>query len=150
MSEYKLSDMIASSLDKVRELASTDTVVGEPINTPGGIVIIPVSKVSMGFVSGGLDYDGRAAVKAGTPSKEPFFGGGGGTGITVTPIAFILVFPEGRVEIQNLNASTDTFDKIAVLAEKAPGILEKLVDVFKSKFGKKEAAEAESEEPKTE
>ena len=73
MSENKLNDIIGTSLEKIRALADGETVIGNPINTPNGTTIIPVSRVSMGFASGGLDYNGK---KAATAAQN--FGGGGG------------------------------------------------------------------------
>ena len=145
MAENKLSEMIAGALEKVRTLADTDTVVGEPISTESGTTIIPISKVSMGFASGGLDYDGKSAVKHGT-EQAPRFGGGGGTGITISPIAFLLVYSDGHVEIQTLQAPTDTMDKIAALVDKAPTLLERLINVFRKATGKKKAKEEVPEE----
>ena len=87
MSENKLNDIIGTSLEKIRALADGETVIGNPINTPNGTTIIPVSRVSMGFASGGLDYSGK---KAETAAQN--FGGGGGTGVTVSPVAFLLEF----------------------------------------------------------
>ena len=150
MAENKLGDMIASALEKVRTLADTDTVVGEPIATESGPTIIPISKVSMGFASGGLDYDGKSSIKHGI-EQAPRFGGGGGTGISITPIAFLLVYPDGHVEIQTLQAPTDTMDKIAALVDKAPTMLERLINVFRRSVGKKQSKEEKAtEEVKTE
>ena len=150
MAENKLGDMIASALEKVRTLADTDTVVGDPIATESGTTILPISKVAMGFASGGLDYDGKSSVKHGI-EQAPRFGGGGGTGISITPIAFLLVYPDGHVEIQTLQAPTDTMDKIAALVDKAPTLLERLINVFRKSVGKKRSKEEKaSEDAKTE
>ncbi|MBO5653305.1 MAG: sporulation protein YtfJ [Clostridia bacterium] len=132
MAENKLNDMIGVSLEKIKELAGTETVIGNPIYTPNGTLILPVSKVSMGFASGGIDY-GQKKNDEGTESKKPDrFGGGGGTGVTVTPIAFLIVAPDGKVELTTINTSknTDTVDKVADLIERSPDIIERLKDVF--------------------
>ena len=114
MAENKLNEMIGESLEKVKELAGTETVIGEPIYTQNGTVIIPVSKVSMGFATGSFDYDTTANEN---PKKKTRFGGGGGTGITVTPIAFLIVTAEGKIELVPItNAQNiDSIDKIAFL-----------------------------------
>ena len=145
-----IKDIITSSLDKIRTIIDADTVVGKEITTKSGTVIIPISKVSMGFASGGLDYDGKSSVKHGI-EQAPRFGGGGGTGISITPIAFLLVYPDGHVEIQTLQAPTDTMDKIAALVDKAPTLLERLINVFRKSVGKKRSKEEKaSEDAKTE
>ena len=69
MAENKLNDMIGVSLEKIKELAGTETVIGNPIYTPNGTLILPVSKVSMGFASGGIDYGQKKAEEG----KEIFF-----------------------------------------------------------------------------
>ena len=140
MAENKLNEMIGESLEKVKELAGTETVIGEPIYTKNGTVIIPVSKVSMGFATGSFDYDTTANEN---PKKKTRFGGGGGTGVTVTPIAFLVITAEGKIELVPItNAqNVDSIDKITALIERSPDILQRLKEVLFSK--KKKAAEAE-------
>ena len=89
VNESSIKEIIRSSLDQVRTIIDADTVVGKQILTPSGTVIIPISKVSMGFASGGLDLPVHN--EEGTKN----FGGGGGTGVTVTPVGFLTVTPEG-------------------------------------------------------
>ncbi len=96
MSENRFSDIIGTSLEKIKEFTDSETVVGAPISA-NGVTIIPVSKISMGFASGGLDYNGKH--KSSQPVKSKNFGGGGGTGVTVNPVAFLVIHPEGRVEV---------------------------------------------------
>ena len=90
-------------------------------------MILPVSKLSMGFASGGLDYTSKKIEK---PSDH--FGGGGGTGVTVTPIAFLIINPEGKIDLIPIASAQniDTVDKIAALIERSPDILERLKGVF--------------------
>ena len=135
----KLNDMIGVSLEKIKELAGTETVIGNPIYTPNGTLILPVSKVSMGFASGGIDY-GQKKAEEGKESKKPDrFGGGGGTGVTVTPIAFLIVSPDGKVELTPITTpkNIDTVDKVAALIERSPDIIERLKEVL----GKKKKTE---------
>jgi len=137
----KINDIISASLEKIRAIADTETVIGDPILTPGGTTIIPVSKVSVGFASGGLDYNGK------TPEKAKNFGGGGGTGISVTPIAFLVVSPTGGVELLSIsNPSSDPLDKISALADKAPDIAERMKVVFAKKKEEKQEDTAKDEE----
>ena len=74
-----LSDLMRSTMDKIREMADTNTIVGQPITTPDGVTLIPISRVSMGFGCGGADY-GK------TQPKD--FGGGSGAGVKIEPVAF--------------------------------------------------------------
>jgi sporulation protein YtfJ len=139
MSENKLNDIIGTSLEKIRALADGETVIGNPINTPNGTTIIPVSRVSMGFASGGLDYNGK---KAATAAQN--FGGGGGTGVTVSPVAFLVLSPDGEVKLLPVTAAPqggDTIDKVTAFIERSPDLIEKFKRIFTSKKKKEEKAE---------
>lgn len=135
--ESNIGEMIQNSLDSIRQVAGAETIIGEPITTPAGVTIIPVSKVSVGFATGGFDTAGRPAVpsennKSAKP-KGKSFGGGGGTGLTVTPVAFLIVSATGTVDLLNIAAPTpasNTVDSVSSLLEKSPDILKKLKDIF--------------------
>jgi sporulation protein YtfJ len=140
MAENNVSEMIRSSLEGIRTVADSGTVLGEPINTNNGTVIIPVSKVTVGFASGGVDYmpkssDKEASQKAVRPAT-PCFGGGGGTGISVTPVCFLVINADGKVSVLDLNAPSPapaiigTIDSIASFAQKAPDIIARIKDIF--------------------
>lgn len=126
MAENKISEIIETSLEKIRELADAETIIGHPIQA-AGITIIPVSRVSVGLASGGLDYNGKK-------NEQPHFGGGGGTGMTVTPIAFLIIREDGSTELQPIvtPAAADSVDKITALIERSPAIFERLVRVIKN------------------
>lgn len=143
MSENKLTDIIGTSLEKIKEFAGSETVVGSPINA-GKVTIIPVSKISMGFASGGIDYNAKNKAKETASAKATNFGGGGGTGVNVTPVAFLVVQADGRVEVLPIvNDANDSVEKITSLIERSPEILQRLKDVFKRKD--KEADDASAE-----
>lgn len=132
MADSKFSDIINASLEKVKEFASSETVIGDPI-TVGGTTIIPVSRITMGFASGGVDYAGKKARE--TVPKPNNFGGGGGTGVNITPIAFLVVSEGGTVEILPITGyeENSSVDKITSLIERSPDILSRLRDVFTKK-----------------
>ncbi len=148
MAESKLNDIIGTSLEKIKALADGETVIGNPITTPGGTTVIPVSKISMGFASGGIDYNGK---KAAEHSKQNF-GGGGGTGITVAPVAFLIIAPDGNIQLlpitgpANSAGAVDTVDKVTAFIERSPDILERIKRVFSSDKKKKKEAEDPAEE----
>lgn len=120
-----IKDIINDSLQQVRTILNANTVVGEQIRTNNGTVIIPISKVSMGFASGGLDVP----AKKGTEKKN--FGGGGGTGVTVSPIGFLVVSPEGKVEMLPMTSGPATpVDQIIDLIDQAPTLVSKIKDAF--------------------
>ena len=133
--DMPLKQVIDSTLENLKKVMSTDTVIGEPIHVLENTVIIPVSKVSVGFTSGGVDFDSKKA------SDNKHFGGGNGAGMTVSPIAFLVVRDSG-VEILNVNKEgSSAVDSISELITKAPDLFNKVKDSFKK--SKEEKAETE-------
>ncbi len=126
----QVEGLMGVSVDKIRGMVDADTVVGTPITLPDGMMIIPVSKVSYGFASGGSDL----------PSKNPkeLFGGGAGAGINITPVAFLTV-KEGAVNVLPIVAKPDTADRVISLV---PDLMDKLSGLGKKK---EEAAPAREE-----
>ncbi len=124
--ENKLQDIIQTSLESLRGLVDSNTVIGDPINTASGTTIIPISKISMGIATGGLDYNGKNA------NTRQNFGGGGGTGLSITPVGFLTVKADGSVEMVGLNpAPAGTIEQVADVIERSPEIFAKLKDMFK-------------------
>ena len=115
-----MSEIIKASLDGIKEFADMDTVIGQTIITPSGVAVIPVSKVTVGFASGGLDWSGRI-------SQVPVsFGGGGGTGVSITPLAFLTIDSEAHINHIRVSGGDETVSRVAGLIEKAPDIIEKI------------------------
>ena len=138
----KLEGMIETSLDSLKKIVDVNTVVGEPIKTESGTTVIPVSKVSLGYVSGGTDF----ATKR---SNEKNFAGGGGSGVTILPLGFLVIKENGNVEFLAANVKTPSgpVGSIVDLIEKSPSIIEKYKNIFSSP--KKEEAPAPSENTDT-
>lgn len=116
-----LNDLMRSTMEKIHEMVDTNTIVGQPITTPDGVTLIPISKVSFGFGSGGADY-GKVQPKD--------FGGAAGAGVKIDPVAF-LVIKEGttRVLPVAVPAST-TLDRVV---EMVPDVIEKVEKYFDKK-----------------
>ena len=135
MSENKLNDIIQTSLDSIRSMVDSNTVIGSPITTANGTLVIPVSKVFVGFASGGVDYLGKNTQN--TSHTVNNFGGGGGTGLTVSPVAFLVVSPHGEVQLLNVNEPTsdrsDPVSQIVGLLDRSPELIEKLKAIFAKK-----------------
>ena len=135
MSENKLNDIIQTSLDSIRSMVDSNTVIGSPITTANGTLVIPVSKVFVGFASGGVDYLGKNTQN--TSHTVNNFGGGGGTGLTVSPVAFLVVSPHGDVQLLNVNEptsdKTDPVSQIVGLLDRSPELIEKLKAIFAKK-----------------
>lgn len=139
----KISELIKEALGSVREFLDANTVTGTPIETASGTVIIPISKISMGFAGGGNDY----ASKNATPKQKNNFGGGGGTGVSVVPIGFLVVDSEGKVEMININnPGNDVGSSIESIVEKLPSIIGKLKTTLDKKKEEKKKAEGSSDE----
>ncbi len=109
-----VKNLFGASVDKIKEVVDTNTVIGDPITTADGTTVIPVSKVSYGFASGGSDLPSKQAAS--------LFGGGGGAGINITPIAF-LVLKDGDVRIIPVSSQPDTVDRVVSMV---PGIVDKV------------------------
>ncbi len=125
----KLNDVIKTAIDNLQQIVDANTIIGTPINTESGTTIIPVSKVSIGIASGGIDY----VTNKNTSLQN--FGGGNGAGVTVSPVAFIVVSANGDTRILNMNSTPSMQDPIASvdsIITKAPDIIEKIKNIFTS------------------
>ena len=120
MSEHPLQGLMDVALQRIKDMVDSNTIIGEPITMADGTLILPVSKVSFGFASGGSDF----------PSKTPkeLFGGGSGAGVSISPIAFLVV-KDGNVRmIQLALQDASTADRII---NALPETLDKLQELFK-------------------
>ncbi len=126
--EHKIPEIIKSSMENIRSMVDANTIVGEPVSVPGGTVIIPISKVSVGIASGGVDYNPK---KESQPRPQNF-GGGGGTGVSVAPVGFLVCDKDGDVEFISVNqkGKPDPVDQIADFVERTPDIIAKIKDLF--------------------
>ena len=137
--ESSIKEIIRNSLDQVRTIVDADTIVGKQIVTPSGVVIIPISKVSMGFASGGLDLPAKEK-----NAEKKNFGGGGGTGVTVSPVGFLTVTPDGVVElIPMVPEKTTPIEQIADIIDNAPSVIGRIKDVFMGAVANSEKKEEE-------
>ena len=126
------SNMLENAIAKIREMVDVNSVIGDPITTPDGTTIIPVSKVSVGFGGGGSDYVSRNVNKL---DNHPF-GGGAGGGVKVTPIAFLIV-KEGSVRMLPVaTPANTTADRVV---EMVPDVLDKVANFLESHTKKTEA-----------
>ena len=124
-----LPNMLESTIAKLREMVSVNSVVGEPICVGDGVTILPISKVSVGLAGGGSDFVSRHVNHHENP-----FGGGVGAGVKVTPIAF-LVIKEGNVRMLPITAPANTTaDR---LVEMVPDTLDKIAAFIDSRTEKK-------------
>lgn len=121
---HPLSDMMGTTMEKIRSMVDVNTVIGNPITTPDGVTIIPVSKVSFGFGSGGSDFVGKNASATG---QNPF-GGGAGAGITITPISFLIIKGDSVRMLPIAEPASNSLDRII---EMVPDLVDKVSALLK-------------------
>ncbi len=123
---HPLPDMMSSSMNQIREMIDVNTVIGDPITTPEGVTIIPVSKVNFGFAGGGADF----ATKNQPQNKDNAFGGGSGAAVTITPISFLVVKGDSVRILPVAEPASTSVDRII---EMIPDIVEKISKALKEK-----------------
>ena len=126
--EKSANGILRTTIEKVRDLVDVSTIIGEPINLPDGLTIIPVSKVTYGFASGGSDFPSKNNVE--------LFGGAGGAGITINPVAFIVV-KDGEVTIKHIMSNENA-------VERAVTMVPEMFDKVSNLINKKKDAEVEA------
>ena len=128
MKDQSASGILATAIDKIKDMVDCQTIIGDPIDAGDGIKVIPISKVTYGFASGGSDFPSKSA-------KE-LFGGGGGAGITITPIAFIVV-NNGEVSIKHISTEEGSIERtIGMIPDVVNGVTD-VVNKFVDGKGKK-------------
>ena len=132
-SEHPLNSLMGVTLEKIRQMADSNTIIGNPIHTADGTTILPVSKVSFGFTSGGSDFVSSRAPK-------DLFGGGSGAGMSIVPVAF-LVLKDGNVRLLQLADKSAPLDRVLNMV---PEVVD-TVSGFLSKNKKGEPAEPSPE-----
>ncbi len=124
MEKHPINDLMTVTMEKMREMVDTNTIVGQPITTPDGVTLIPVSRMSFGFGSGGGDYNTKH-----NAGRDASFAGGSGAGVDIAPIAFLVV-KDGFVRV--LPVAVPPASTIDRVIDMAPDILDK-VDKFMNK-----------------
>ena len=130
--EHPIGSLMDTTMEKIKEMIDVNTIIGEPITSPDGTLIIPVSKVSYGFAAGGSDLPTKK-------ENKDCFGGGSGAGVTIQPVAFLTVY-QGDVRLVSVDREEGTADK---LVNMIPDVLKKEKGVFKK--DKSESADDFSE-----
>ena len=130
--EHPIGSLMDTTMERIKEMIDVNTIIGEPITSPDGTLIIPVSKVSYGFAAGGSDLPTKK-------ENKDCFGGGSGAGVTIQPVAFLTVY-QGDVRLVSVDREEGTADK---LVNMIPDVLKKVKGVFKK--DKSESADDFSE-----
>ncbi len=125
MSNTPIQDILNDSMQHLRELIGAETIIGKEIKTESGTTIIPVSKVNFGFASGGSDMP--------TSKPKDLFGGGSGGGVTISPIAFLVISPEGDVRMMQISENSNNAGRALNMI---PEVLNQVVGFIQKKTGK--------------
>ena len=139
MNDHPIQGLMDTTLQHIREMVDVNTIIGDQITAPDGTVIIPVSRVSVGFASGGSDFPARTA-------EKELFGGGGGAGATINPLAFLVV-SGGQVKLLQITQNSSPADNAISLV---PELIDKIGALFRDKKkAKAPVAESTQSQPET-
>ncbi|MFC4777516.1 GerW family sporulation protein [Paenibacillus sp. GCM10023252] len=136
MSNHPIQGLMQTAMENIKEMVDVNTIVGDPVQTPDGSIIMPISKVGFGFVAGGSDIKFDPSHKGGSTDAHQAsvalpFGGGSGGGVSITPIAFLVV-GTGGVKIVPLDNQTHLWER---MIDSAPSVFEKIQTMVKSPAG---------------
>ena len=132
--DHPIGSLMDTTMNKIKEMIDVNTIIGEPITAPDGTLIIPVSKVSYGFASGGSDLPTKK-------ENKDCFGGGSGAGVTIQPVAFLSVY-KGNVKLIPIEKFDGASDRIVGMI---PDMIDKVKEVFKKDKKKTDKADDFSE-----
>jgi len=137
MTTHPIEGLMKVAMENIKEMVDVNTIVGDPVETPDGSVIMPISKVGFGFAAGGSEFttDSEIEIEGGSVSKSDAlnakvalpFGGGSGGGVSITPIAFLVVGKSG-VKVVPLDNNTHILER---LIDSAPQVVEKIQNMLK-------------------
>ena len=137
MAEHTIQGLMNVTMDKVRQMADANTIIGKPIKTEDGTTIIPVSRISVGVGTGGSDFDSKNG------AQKDLFGGGSGAGVSIRPVAF-LVIKEGMVRTIQLSDPSNSLDRALTML---PELVDRLMALIPDKKAEKpEEAKPEPQE----
>ena len=130
MAEHGVNGLMADTMEKIRSMVDVNTIIGDPIVTHDGTTLIPISKVTFGFGSGGTDFKSRNS----SDTAPLCFGGGGGAGVSISPVAFLIV-SEGNARILPVNMPAD--NSTDRLIEMIPDAVNGIQNFVSNRRGKK-------------
>lgn len=128
MSEHPIQGLMTTAMENLKEMIDVNTIIGDPVETPDGSVILTVSKVGFGFAAGGSEFTVDGQSNGSDKSNVPF-GGGSGGGVSITPVAFLIVSSSG-VKMVHLDENTHLYERILDLA---PQAVDKIQQMFENK-----------------
>ncbi|WP_047981581.1 GerW family sporulation protein [Ornithinibacillus contaminans] len=144
MEEHPIQGLMTTAMENLKDMIEVNTIIGDPVESPDGSVIIPVSKLGFGFAAGGSEFvSGNTQSDSSSEAVFPF-GGGSGGGVSITPVAFLIVSQKG-IKMVHLDENTHIYEKMLDFAPKA---VEKIQQLLKEsdlgKGSKKEKKDSEA------
>ena len=142
--EHPIGTLMQTAMASIKDMVDVNTVIGDPVVASSGATIIPISKVSFGFATGGADFGGheKETEKANTTvtDRKSNFGGGAGAGVNITPIAFMVIPPDGNVRMMTIGEpASSTLDRVVDIV---PDLLQRVQDFITQLKEKKEPTDA--------
>lgn len=136
MSEHPIEGLMGTAMNSIKDMIDVNTIIGDPIETTNGMVIIPISKVCVGFAAGGSEFKGETVDEYKKKDKEEEvqyrlpFGGGSGAGISINPVAFVIVQKDSIkvLPIEHNSAIEKLMDFVPDIMDKADSMMEKASD----------------------
>lgn len=138
MPEHPIEGLMKTAMESIKQMVDVNTVIGDPVETPDGTVIIPVSRVACGFGAGGGEIDPQCDGNQDEEKQMPFFGGGSGAGVSVQPVGFLVV---GKDQVRMLPVDGNVI--MDRLIDIAPQVISQLQNIF-GLGGKKKSKEGET------
>lgn len=147
--QHPIENLMITAMNSIKDMIDVDTIIGEPIQASNNIIIIPISKVGFGFASGGSEFKGETVDEYTKREKEEAiqyrlpFGGGSGAGVSISPVAFLVVQPNNvkLLPVEHCSSIDRLLDYVPELLEKANNLLNK--NMQKRKEEKKEQLKTE-------
>lgn len=124
MIDHPIEGLMKTAMENLKEMVDVNTIIGDPVETSDGTVILPVSKVGFGYAAGGSDFsaEGKRKGEHSSQVEQHPFGGGSGGGVSITPIAFLVV-GKGEIKLVHIDTNTHLYEK---LFDFTPKILDKI------------------------
>ena len=132
MKEQSAAGILGTTIEKIKDMVDSKTIIGDQIDAGDGIKVIPVSKVTYGFASGGSDFP--------TKTSKELFGGGGGAAVTLTPVAFLII-NNGSVSVKYITEGPDA--SVERVVGMIPDLIDKLSEVVDKLKSKKNGSESD-------
>ncbi|HLR69073.1 GerW family sporulation protein [Virgibacillus alimentarius] len=125
MEEHPIQGLMTTAMENIKNMVEVNTIIGDPVESPDGSVIIPVSKLGFGFAAGGSEFNSNQSEDNSGEATLPF-GGGSGGGVSITPVAFLIVNSRG-IKMIHLNESTHIYEKMLDFAPKAADKIQEII-----------------------